>query len=79
VVFVRGSGASFRDDDLSDELWEEIHWSPPSAVPATSSSGSGTAAPTGGWRGPPGPPTASASGSWTTIPTPSLTACPRRS
>ena len=26
VVYVRGSGASFRDDDLSDELWEEIHW-----------------------------------------------------
>lgn len=26
VVFVRGSGATFRDGDLSDELWEEIHW-----------------------------------------------------
>ena len=26
VVFVKGSGASFRDNDLSDELWHEIHW-----------------------------------------------------
>ena len=26
VVFLRGSGATFRDDDLSDELWHEIHW-----------------------------------------------------
>jgi Tol biopolymer transport system component/imidazolonepropionase-like amidohydrolase len=26
VVFVKGSGATFRDGDLSDELWEEIRW-----------------------------------------------------
>ena len=26
VVFLRGSGATFRDADLSDELWHEIHW-----------------------------------------------------
>jgi Tol biopolymer transport system component/imidazolonepropionase-like amidohydrolase len=26
VVFLRGSGATFRDEDLSDELWHEIHW-----------------------------------------------------
>jgi Tol biopolymer transport system component/imidazolonepropionase-like amidohydrolase len=26
VVFLRGSGASFRDEDLSDDLWHEIHW-----------------------------------------------------
>jgi hypothetical protein len=26
VVYVRGSGATFRDDDLGNELWEEIHW-----------------------------------------------------
>jgi Tol biopolymer transport system component/imidazolonepropionase-like amidohydrolase len=28
VVYVRGSGATFRDNDLGDELWEEIHWVP---------------------------------------------------
>jgi len=26
VVFLRGSGATFRDEDPSDELWHEIHW-----------------------------------------------------
>jgi Tol biopolymer transport system component/imidazolonepropionase-like amidohydrolase len=26
VVFLRGSGAPFRDEDLSDELWHEIQW-----------------------------------------------------
>ena len=26
IVFVKGSGASFRDEDLADELWHEIHW-----------------------------------------------------
>ncbi|MFQ5792139.1 MAG: amidohydrolase, partial [Acidobacteriota bacterium] len=26
IVFVKGSGAAFRDHDLSDELWHEIHW-----------------------------------------------------
>jgi Tol biopolymer transport system component/imidazolonepropionase-like amidohydrolase len=26
VVFLRGSGAWFRDEDLSDELWHEIQW-----------------------------------------------------
>lgn len=28
IVYVAGSGAPFRDDDLSDELWEEIRWVP---------------------------------------------------
>jgi Tol biopolymer transport system component/imidazolonepropionase-like amidohydrolase len=26
VVYLRGSGAPFRDEDLSDELWHEIQW-----------------------------------------------------
>ena len=26
LVFLRGSGAPFRDENLSDELWHEIHW-----------------------------------------------------
>jgi Tol biopolymer transport system component/imidazolonepropionase-like amidohydrolase len=26
IVFVRGSGATFRGDDLGNELWQEIHW-----------------------------------------------------
>jgi Tol biopolymer transport system component/imidazolonepropionase-like amidohydrolase len=26
IVFLKGSGATFRDNDLSDELWHEIHW-----------------------------------------------------
>jgi len=30
IVYVAGSGASFRDEDLSDELWEEIRWVPAS-------------------------------------------------
>ncbi len=34
IVFVAGSGASFRDDDLSDELWEEIRVIPSSGGPA---------------------------------------------
>jgi hypothetical protein len=33
VVFLRGSGASFRDEDLSDELWHEIHWVSPDGGP----------------------------------------------
>jgi Tol biopolymer transport system component/imidazolonepropionase-like amidohydrolase len=34
IVFVAGSGATFRDDDLSDELWQEIRWIPASGGPA---------------------------------------------
>jgi len=30
IVYVAGSGATFRDDDLSDELWQEIRWVPAS-------------------------------------------------
>ncbi len=26
LAFVRGSGATFRDGDLGDELWFELHW-----------------------------------------------------
>jgi Tol biopolymer transport system component/imidazolonepropionase-like amidohydrolase len=26
LVFLRGSGATFRDEDLSDELWHELAW-----------------------------------------------------
>ncbi len=26
IVFLKSSGAAFRDNDLSDELWHEIHW-----------------------------------------------------
>jgi Tol biopolymer transport system component/imidazolonepropionase-like amidohydrolase len=26
LVFVKGSGATFRDEDLADELWFEVHW-----------------------------------------------------
>jgi Tol biopolymer transport system component len=26
IVFLKGSGATFRDDDLAGELWHEIHW-----------------------------------------------------
>jgi Tol biopolymer transport system component/imidazolonepropionase-like amidohydrolase len=26
IVFVRGSGATFRGNDLGNELWQEIHW-----------------------------------------------------
>ena len=35
IVFVAGSGATFRDDDLIDELWEEIHWIPAGGGAAT--------------------------------------------
>lgn len=28
IAYVKGSGASFRDEDLSEELWFEIHWTP---------------------------------------------------
>jgi len=28
VAFVKGSGATFRDGDLGDELWFELHWAP---------------------------------------------------
>jgi len=34
IVFVAGSGATFRDDDLSDELWQEIRWIPAGGGPA---------------------------------------------
>jgi Tol biopolymer transport system component/imidazolonepropionase-like amidohydrolase len=34
IVFVAGSGATFRDDDLSDELWQEIRWIPAAGGPA---------------------------------------------
>jgi Tol biopolymer transport system component/imidazolonepropionase-like amidohydrolase len=34
VVFVAGSGATFRDEDLSDELWQEIRWIPASGGPS---------------------------------------------
>ncbi len=33
LVFVRGSGAAFRDNDLSDELWLELHWMSASGGP----------------------------------------------
>ncbi len=35
IVFVAGSGATFRDDDLSDELWQEIRWMPASGGPSS--------------------------------------------
>jgi len=28
LVFLKSSGAAFRDDDLAGELWHEIHWMP---------------------------------------------------
>jgi len=28
ITYVRGSGATFRNEDLGDELWFEIHWAP---------------------------------------------------
>jgi imidazolonepropionase-like amidohydrolase len=34
IVFVAGSGATFRDDDLSDELWQEIRWIPAGGGPS---------------------------------------------
>ena len=34
IVFVAGSGATFRGEDLSDELWQEIRWIPASGGPA---------------------------------------------
>jgi Tol biopolymer transport system component/imidazolonepropionase-like amidohydrolase len=30
IVYVAGSGATFRDNDLADELWEELRWAPAS-------------------------------------------------
>ena len=35
IVFVAGSGATFRDDDLSDELWQEIRWIPAAGGPSS--------------------------------------------
>jgi len=35
IVFVAGSGATFRDDDLVDELWQEIRWIPASGGPSS--------------------------------------------
>jgi imidazolonepropionase-like amidohydrolase/Tol biopolymer transport system component len=35
VVYVRGSGATFRDEDLGNELWEEIHWVSAAGGPST--------------------------------------------
>ncbi|HEX4822907.1 MAG TPA: amidohydrolase family protein [Candidatus Polarisedimenticolaceae bacterium] len=35
IVYVAGSGASFRGEDLSDELWEEIRWVPASGGKST--------------------------------------------
>lgn len=35
IVFVAGSGATFRDNDLSDELWEEIRVMPASGGPSS--------------------------------------------
>ncbi len=34
IVFVAGSGATFRDEDLSDELWQELRWVPAEGGPA---------------------------------------------
>jgi Tol biopolymer transport system component len=34
LVFVAGSGATFHDDDLSDELWQEVRWIPAEGGPA---------------------------------------------
>ena len=34
IVFVAGSGATFRGEDLSDELWQEIRWIPASGGPS---------------------------------------------
>jgi Tol biopolymer transport system component/imidazolonepropionase-like amidohydrolase len=34
LVFVRGSGATFRDEDLGDELWFEIHVAPAAGGPS---------------------------------------------
>jgi Tol biopolymer transport system component/imidazolonepropionase-like amidohydrolase len=34
IVFVAGSGATFRDEDLSDELWQEIRWIPATGGPS---------------------------------------------
>ena len=35
IVFVAGSGATFRDDDLADELWQEIRWIPAAGGPSS--------------------------------------------
>jgi len=35
IVYLKGSGASFRDEDLAGELWEEIHTVPASGGPST--------------------------------------------
>jgi imidazolonepropionase-like amidohydrolase/Tol biopolymer transport system component len=35
IVFVAGSGATFRDEDLSDELWQEIRWIPSAGGPSS--------------------------------------------
>jgi Tol biopolymer transport system component/imidazolonepropionase-like amidohydrolase len=34
IVFLKSSGAALRGDDLSDELWHEIHWMEASGGPA---------------------------------------------
>ena len=34
IAYLRGSGASFRDEDLADELWHEIHWVAASGGPS---------------------------------------------
>ena len=34
IVFVAGSGATFQDEDLVDELWQELRWIPATGGPA---------------------------------------------
>lgn len=42
VVYVKGSGATFREGDLADELWQEIRWSTSDGLDGGLVSGTGS-------------------------------------